>query len=305
LENEQAKQMNQDKMANHTLFELHIIITAEDHHQGLTVIDALVRECNIKNITLSKADIKSAISKGALWLTKAKHTSRVRRLKKVLTEQDSLHFYYNEAVLNIEPPVAKLIADLTDYSVWYKPYGMLSQGSKWSEHCTIARFAQLNLTPERPVFIVHRLDRAATGLILVAHSKKAAMLLSLMFEQHALEKHYQIIVQGDHSLRSQPDIITTQVDGKSACSTFNFQAFSQKKNRSLIDVKIESGRKHQIRIHANSIGYPVVGDRLHGNIDSKETNINLQLCAKSLAFICPITNEQRAFELTDDLSLSL
>ncbi len=54
------------------------------------------------------------------------------------------------------------------------PYGMLSQGSKWSDHCTIARFAQQHLTPERPVFIVHRLDRAATGLILIAHSKKTS-----------------------------------------------------------------------------------------------------------------------------------
>ena len=114
-------------------------------------------------------------------------------------------------MLSSPVPQALLIEDLIDYSVWYKPYGMLSQGSKWSDHCTIARFAQKNLSNERPAFIVHRLDRAATGLILIAHSKKAAKALSSLFENrtiesNSLEKFYQIIVHGNHLARLQPEI---------------------------------------------------------------------------------------------------
>lgn len=261
-----------------------------------TVISLLTRHCQ-----LPVGELKQAISKGALWLTRGKHTQRLRRVKKPLKAQDELHFYYNPKVLAQEVAPAILISDLGDYSIWYKPYGMLSQGSKWSDHCTISRWAQSHLKPERPVFIVHRLDRAATGLILLAHSKKAARALSAMFEQHALEKHYQIIVHGDHSQYQQPQVITEPVEGKSAKSTFSCLSYHQALDLSLVDVKIDSGRKHQIRRHAAAVNLPVVADRLHG--DSERVypdSLNLQLCAVSLEFTCPLSGEARIFELPQE-----
>ncbi len=276
--------MNKDK------FYLHIKITTTNESSA---INALKIGCQEQGIVLTVSQLKQAINKGALWLTRGKHTQRLRRVKKSLIQEDELHFYYNETILASEVTAAVLISDENDYSVWYKPYGMLSQGSKWSDHCTISRYAQQHLTPERPVFIVHRLDRAATGLILIAHSKSAARALSSMFEnrtldENSLEKHYQIIVHGDHSKNEQPQVISSDVEGKSARSTFICLAYNKMKNQSLIDVKIDSGRKHQIRIHAASIGLPVVGDRLHGVADENEAQ-NLQLCAVSLSFICPLS----------------
>jgi len=296
----------------HNKFEWHIKVSGETPS---TAIQLLESYANCQKSQLSKTQLKQAISKGALWLTPAKNkkqTQRLRRVKKQLSIGDELHFYYNSEVLATLVPQAKLIADLIDYSVWYKPYGMLSQGSKWSDHCTIARFAQQNLPNERPAFIVHRLDRAATGLIIIAHSKKAARALSTMFEHHQLEKHYQIIVHGDHRKRTQPEVIDSDVDGKSARSTFTCLAYDNETDRSLIKVKIDSGRKHQIRIHAASIGMPVVGDRLHGIADEDES-ANLQLCAVSLSFTCPLpakesltteqnkNNQERFFELPETL----
>jgi len=276
-------------------FEWHILITKNcvTEQKNCTAISVLENYGHGQSISLSKAELKQAISKGALWLTPAKNkkqTQRLRRVKKQLLVGDELHFYFNKEVLSAPVPQALLIADLIDYSVWYKPYGMLSQGSKWSDHCTIARFAQQNLPNERPAFIVHRLDRAATGLILVAHSKTAARALSHMFEHHLLEKHYHIIVHGDHNTRPQPEVIEGAIDGKSARSTFTCLAYDDVTDRSLIKVKIDSGRKHQIRLHAASIGMPVVGDRLHGVADANE-QCNLQLCAVSLRFVCPLTAE--------------
>jgi len=276
-----------------TTFEHHIKFDNTDINKANTVLVVLFESLEQTNNRLSKAQLKEAISKGALWLTRSQHTQRLRRVKKALQNGDELHFYYNKSVLESKVADALLISDDSDYSVWYKPYGMLSQGSKWSDHCTIARFAQLNLKPERPVFIVHRLDRAATGLMLIAHSKKAARALSAMFEnrnieENGLEKQYQIIVHGDHSKNEQPQVISSDVDGKSARSTFLCLAYNEEKDHSLIDVKIDSGRKHQIRIHAASIGLPVVGDRLHGVADENEAQ-NLQLCAVSLSFICPLS----------------
>ena len=278
-------------------FELHITITSSDS----TVISALTDQCD-----LSRAQLKKAITKGALWLTRNGKTQRTRRLKKVLKAQDILHLYYDEQILNQTTEPAQLIADLKDYSVWFKPYGMLSQGSKWSDHCTVSRYAQTNLTPERPVFIVHRLDRAATGLILIAHSKKAASALSAMFEHHQLEKYYHIIAHGNHGVHPQPEVITLAIDGKSACSTFSLVEFNKEHNLSLINVKIESGRKHQIRKHAASVNLPIVGDRLHGRQDIVyPEKLNLQLTAVSLNFTCPLSGLAQSFRLPAELSPQL
>jgi len=279
-------------------FELHLDITTENS----TIITELNQECSLSN-----AQLKQAIAQGALWLTRGKSTLRLRRIKKPLKTDDVLHFYYDEQVLSQQPNEALLIADCIDYSAWYKPYGMLSQGSKWSDHCTIARWAQTHLTPERAAFIVHRLDRAATGLILIAHSKKAARALSAMFEKHDLEKIYHIIIHGDHRLRPQPDTLTKDVDGKSASSHFTHIDYDDKNNTSLVQVKIDTGRKHQIRIHAASINMPVVGDRLHGKkeVISNEIKVDLQLCAVALNFVCPLTEEPRSFKLPEHLMPSL
>jgi tRNA pseudouridine32 synthase/23S rRNA pseudouridine746 synthase len=282
-------------------FELHLEISVTH----CTVVSELNQHCSLSN-----TELKQAISKGALWLTRGKSTQRFRRIKKELNIGDELHFYYDEQVLSQQPNEAILIADHVDYSAWYKPYGMLSQGSKWSDHCTITRWAQGHLSPERAVFIVHRLDRAATGLILVAHTKKAARALSTMFEQHALEKTYRIITHGDHSLRPQPDKLITDVNGKNASSTFTHLEYDQKNDLSLVQVKIDSGRKHQIRIHAASIDMPVLGDRLHGravveNYDKNKEDVDLQLCAVSLNFNCPLSGEKRELVLPKHLMPSL
>ena len=278
-------------------FECHINIDRE-----ISIIEALQIQCD-----LTVSEIKKSIDKGALWHSHGKSTQRCRRLKKKLQIDDKLHFYYDESVLSKIPTPATLIADLTHYSVWYKPYGMLSQGSKWSDHCTITRWAQKNLQPERAVFSVHRLDRAATGLILVAHTKKAAQALSLLFEQHQIEKTYHIIVRGDHQQRPQPETVDMQVDGKSARSHFLCLEYNQQRDWSLLKVNIESGRKHQIRIHAASIGQGVVGDRLHGKaselnaLDDRDQDIDLQLCAVELIFICPIQQVKLHFSVPEAL----
>jgi len=297
-----------------TPFEHHIKFDRPVDDKASTALAVLFDSLKKTDIVLSKAQLKEAIGKGALWLTRGKHTQRLHRVKKPLQIGDQLHFYYNFSVLASKVTDALLISDERNYSVWYKPYGMLSQGSKWSDHCTINRFVEQYFTPERPAFIVHRLDRAATGLILIAHSKKAARALSSMFENRTsedneLNKHYQIIVHGDHRKNEQPQVINADIDDKSARSTFTCLAYDEKAAQSLIDVKIDSGRKHQIRLHAASIGLPVVGDRLHGIADKNEAQ-NLQLCAVSLSFICPFSTNTAAgirkhFELEDSLKPKL
>jgi len=249
---------------------------------------------------LSKGQIKAAMQKGAVWHTRGQKTQRLRRAKKSLKTGDELHLYYNEKVLNETPSPALLIADEGAYSIWHKPYGMYSQGSKWGDHCTISRWVEMNLQPQRPAFVIHRLDRAASGLIIVGHERGASAALARLFEHRELSKIYRVIVEGEFPHNDKALTIKHSVDGKTACSHARALHFQTDAQQTLVEVKIDSGRKHQIRRHMAEEGFPVVGDRLHGS--GKTLKTNLQLCAYELRFICPVSGEAKHFRTPAELA---
>lgn len=247
---------------------------------------------------LSKQAVKQAMTNGAVWLTRGSQSSRLRRAKRPLESGDELHLYYDPKVQAEVPPQPTLIADVGGYSVWRKPCGMRSQGSKWGDHCTIMRWAEQHLVPERTSFTVHRLDLAANGLILVAHSKKIAGALGSLFQAREIEKRYRAIVRGDFSRQSAPLRIEQPVEGKSAASEVTHLELAADGTRSLVEVRIETGRKHQIRRHLADAGFPIVGDRLYGQ--GEEDGVDLQLTASQLAFHCPVNDARVEYMLADE-----
>jgi tRNA pseudouridine32 synthase/23S rRNA pseudouridine746 synthase len=245
---------------------------------------------------LPKQRIKLAMTKGAVWLTRGRNTQRLRRAKRVLRIGDELHLYYDAKILAEVPVEPTLIADLGGYSVWQKPYGLRSQGSKWGDHCTVVRWAERSLKPERPAFTVHRLDRAANGLMLIAHSKSIAAALSSLFRDREVEKRYRATVTGDFSTQPHPLRVEEPIDGKAAVSVFEHLELLAEGKRSVVDVCIETGRKHQIRRHLLGLGHAVIGDRLYGS--GKDDGVDLQLTACFLAFHCPVSDERVAYRLS-------
>lgn len=287
--------------------EFHISVSSD----GKTALDLLAAESG-----LSRQKIKQAMQKGCVWLEQGdqqdkQFIQRLRRAKKVLKPNMVLHCYYDENVMGIEPPIAELVSDEGDYSIWNKPCGMFSQGSKWSDHCTIYRWAEKNLQPERPAFIVHRLDRAANGLILLAHKKTVAAQFSALFQKREVTKKYQVVVHGDfmNKLDGERDSVKTineDIEGKKAISHIKMIGYNEKKKQSKLEVSIETGRKHQIRIHLSQAGFPVVGDRIYGNsdLDSSISNstvsggrMDLQLSAIRLEFECPLMHVKKQYSL--------
>jgi len=244
---------------------------------------------------LPKQRIKSAMTQGAVWLTRGSKTQRLRRAKRALQTGDELHLYYDTDILAEVPAEPALLADMGGYSVWRKPYGLRSQGSKWGDHCTVVRWAEQHLQPQRPAFTIHRLDRAANGIIAVAHAKSVAADLSALFRRREIEKRYRAVVAGDLSSQPNPLKIEQPIDSKEAISEISFRQLSNDGKRSLVDIRIETGRKHQIRRHLAALGYPVLGDRLHGTAD--DDAIDLQLTAYLLAFHCPVTDEPVEYRL--------
>jgi tRNA pseudouridine32 synthase/23S rRNA pseudouridine746 synthase len=267
--------------------EIHLSIEAPEE----LPIDLLHRRTG-----LPKQRIKLAMTQGAVWVTRGRNTQRLRRAKRLLRVGDELHLYYDAEILAQAPSEPILIADLGGYSVWQKPYGLRCQGSKWGDHCTVVRWAERNLEPERSAFTVHRLDRAANGLVLIAHSKSVAAALSSLFRDRKVEKRYRAVVAGDFSRQALPLRVEQPIDGKAALSVFEHLRLIADGQRSVVDVCIESGRKHQIRRHLAGLGHAVIGDRLYGS--GEDDGVDLQLTACFLAFQCPVTDERVEYRST-------
>lgn len=259
-----------------------------------------------EHTNLSQAKVKDAMHKGAVWLYRDSRKSRLRRASKPLQIGDKLELNYNAQLLEQAVPECLLIHDAQDYSVWYKPYGVSCQGSRWGDFASIDRWVEINLPvlqncAERPVHLVHRLDRATTGVILLCHSKSASRFFSAMFQHRKIHKRYQAIVCGDFSKLPEAYEVKLEVGGKPAFSIFSNVISNG--DFSLLNVDLITGRKHQIRQHLSALGYPVVGDRLYGqgNQDQKD----LQLQSMSLQFECPIHGGEQLFAVADHLRLRL
>ena len=229
------------------------------------------------------------MTSGAVWLKSERSRKRLRRAKAKLVPGDLVSIYYSPEVMETVPARPILVDDQSTFSVWEKPVGLMSGGSRFGDHCSINRVVEQQL--DRPTFLVHRLDRYVWGLMVLAHSKSAAAYLSGQFQKRKTTKIYNAIVHGQ---LADKRVINTPIDNKIASSTI--KPISLDADTSLVEVRIETGRKHQIRQHLASIGQPVVGDRQYGSQDMK----GIQLAAVELGFQSPVNGEWQSYKLADN-----
>ena len=240
------------------------------------------------------------MNKGAVLWRRGKQNKRLRRAQADLLSGDSLELHYDEQLLQRSCDPAVLIHELPGYSVWFKPAGMLSQGNEWGDHLALLRFAELHWQGKRQVFLLHRLDREASGLVLIAHTKQAAAAFSLMLQQHKIEKEYRIEVKGQLSEELIAKAALNYPLDDKACSTeFALESYSEERRTSIIRVKLITGRKHQIRRHFAQAGHPVMGDPAYGSGNKNEQGLMLQ--AVKLKFICPFRKTAMEFVVPDHL----
>jgi tRNA pseudouridine32 synthase/23S rRNA pseudouridine746 synthase len=252
------------------------------------IADILCRASN-----LSRVKIKDAMAKGAVWVIQNRRQKRVRRASSLTEPGSTVAFYYDPTVLDLAPEKGKLISDEKRYSVWFKPGGVMSQGTLYGDHGSILRQVEIFFERKRPVFPVNRLDRETAGLILLAHSKKAAAELSMLFQERKIKKNYMALVKGHPGHMDEVGVIAFPLDGKSAVTRYKTLRYDPLTDEALVEVSIETGRLHQIRRHFHMIGCPVWGDPRYGK--GNKNREGLRLAAISLEFTCPLTGEVRYY----------
>jgi tRNA pseudouridine32 synthase/23S rRNA pseudouridine746 synthase len=251
-----------------------------------------------KKSKLSKSILKKVLNNGGVWLKKFKSSklSRVRRATTELNKDSYIEFFYDPDFLDMEIPEAKILLDNKDWGLWYKPQGLLSQGNEFGDHCTIIRSVEKIKGPKK-AYLVHRLDREAHGLMLLAYNEKSARIFSTKWQKGQVKKFYKVIVLGDISKKypENKGEIVLNLDNKE-CRT-SFEVISIEGGNSTLMVQIHTGRLHQIRRHFEMIGFPVIGDPRYGN--GNKNKDGMKLMSYRLQFKDPFTDTQINFALDE------
>ncbi len=153
--------------------------------------------------------------------------------------------------------------------------------------------------------IVHRIDAYTTGLLVIAKNNEAHLSLAKQLEEKTTTRKYIALVHGvvntdtgtidapiGRDVNDRKKMAVTDVNAKNAVT--HFKVLERYKNTTLIELQLETGRTHQIRVHMNYIGYPVVNDPVYGKRKLFD-NTGQCLHAKTLGFIHPRTGKYMEF----------
>ena len=155
------------------------------------------------------------------------------------------------------------------------------------------------------IFVVHRLDRDTSGLMMFAKSEEVQTLLQSSWKESIVERTYMAVVEGQveepegtiqsYIYESKALMMhTTKDPEKGDLAITHYRVIKSKPHYSLVEIKLDTGRKNQIRIHMQEIGHSIVGDKKYGATGNPIARLALH--ASVLAFIHPITNEKMRFE---------
>lgn len=198
-----------------------------------------------------------------------------------------------------------LIHEDDDIIVVDKPRGLLTSTTAREKRVTaVQRIDEYLHSTDRTkhCVAVHRLDRDACGLLVFAKSARAVERLKRQFFEHTVERHYLAIVRGhpqpaegriDLALVERADGVVRPArpgDQAKDAST-RYRTVELRGENAVLEVELETGRKHQIRAHLSALGHPLVGDEAYGGGKGV-----MLLCAVSLAFDHPIRPKRMRFE---------
>lgn len=192
--------------------------------------------------------------------------------------------------------------------VFNKPTGLLSVPGKGidKQDCLSSRVQKSY--PD--ALIVHRLDMATSGLILMARGLAVQRALSTLFETRQIYKRYVAVVQGQMNVQPDWQLIDLPIaldwlrrplhivcsEGKPSQTRWCAVYYNTDANTTCVELEPITGRTHQLRVHLKALGHPILGDALYAPIDVQAKAARLMLHASTLRFVHPASGEPMVFE---------
>lgn len=207
-----------------------------------------------------------------------------------------------------QPKGLTILHEDRDIIVVDKPGGLLTMGTERDKsrtaHTILNEYVRKGDPRSRNrVYIVHRLDRETSGILVFAKSEAAKKKLQEQWQE--TDKRYLTIVYG--SVTPKTGIISSYLTENSAFTVYStpdpalgklsrteYTVLKEAKGFSLLEIHLLTGRKHQIRVHLSEKGHPVVGDKRYGT--GNDHYGTLALHARSLSFTHPVNGKRLSFE---------
>lgn len=195
-----------------------------------------------------------------------------------------------------------------DLFVVHKPAGLLTVATLDERDRTAYAYLREYLrihNPKQKLFIVHRLDKRASGVLVFAKSERVQSLLQEVFSRHEIQRKYWAIVEGrvqkdqgtirshlaeDSSMRMH----STEDTRKGKPAVTHFRVLNRLHNLTVLEVTLETGRKNQIRVHLSELGHPIVGDRAYESTQNPLGRLGLH--AFHLGFLHPVKGTPLTFQ---------
>ena len=211
--------------------------------------------------------------------------------------------------IELNHPKLRIIFEDQYLIVVEKKEGLLTVSTGNSEETTAFSILKTHVkksSPQNRIYVVHRLDRETSGVIMFAKTKEVQLILQENWHRIVTRRIYVALIEGKVE-KEQDTIITwlsenekslkihsidTDNGGQQAIT--HYRCVKSNENFSLLEIELETGRKNQIRVHMQGIGHPIVGDKKYGAGISPIGRLGLH--ARLLAFYHPITTEVVSFE---------
>lgn len=224
-----------------------------------------------------------------------------------LKPEDSVQVNYTRPFHVLRNSRLHIVYEDDDLIVVNKGYGLLSVSTDNAKDTTaysiLREYVKWN-NPANKIFIVHRLDRDTSGLMVFAKNIQAKEALQHNWNNMVLDRKYLAVVEGtpEHESdtirsylaeNSRHEVYSTQDASQGQLAVTRYNTLRSGKGNTLLEVSLDTGRKNQIRVHMKEMGHPIVGDRRYGA--GKSPIHRLALHAQTLRFVHPITRKEMNF----------
>ena len=266
----------------------------------------------LDSVDLTRAKIQKLIKTGNIKV----NDKEVKESYKIsLNDNIEINIVEEETKLQGEDIALDIVYEDDDILVINKPSGMVVHPAPGNKEHTLVN-ALINyskLSSRNGEFrpgIVHRIDKDTSGLLIVAKNDKAHLFLEEELKKHNIVRTYIALVNGviNHDTgkidapigRCESDRKKMEVTSKNSKEAItNFKVLERFKNVTLLELKLETGRTHQIRVHLKYINHPVCNDPVYSN-NKNIDNYGQLLHAKEISFIHPTTKERMTFTCEPD-----